>query len=65
MTPHSFLIRRCTENPNAWAVVLLWDDGDETDIHSLKVTAATAGRALDLALNTDLVRPGDTLTLQA
>ena len=59
----NFRLRRCNGNTDAWMIVLMRDDGQESEIAHCCVTGMTPGDALNTALRTELFQPGDTLQI--
>ena len=59
----TFRLRRCNGNKDAWMIVLMRDDGQESEIAHCCVTGMTPGDTLDIALRTELFQPGDTLQI--
>jgi hypothetical protein len=59
----TFRLRRCNGNKDAWMIVLMRDDGQESELVVYSVTGLTPGDALSSALRTILVQPGDTVQI--
>ena len=59
----TFRLRRCTANTDAWMIVLMRDDGQESEIAHCCVTGIRPGDALNSALRAELFQPGDTLQI--
>jgi len=55
----TFRLRRCNGNKDAWMIVLMRDDGQESGLISCSVTGMTPGDTLNTALWTELFQPGD------
>jgi hypothetical protein len=59
----TFRLRRCNGDKNAWLIILMRVDGQESELFVCSVTGMTPGDALNSALRTELVQPGDTLQI--
>ena len=59
----TFRLRRCNGNKDAWLVILMRADGQESEIAHYCVTGISPGDALNSALRTELVHPGDTIQI--
>ena len=59
----TFRLRRCNGNKDKWMIVLMRVDGQESELIACSVTDMTPGDALNSALRTELVQPGDTLQI--
>ena len=59
----TFRLRRCNGNKDAWMIVLMRDDGQESELIVCSVTGMTPGDTLNTALRTELFQPGDTLQI--
>ncbi len=57
----TFRLRRCNGNKDKWMIVLMRYDGQESELIVCSVTGMTPGDALNSALQTELVQPGDTI----
>ena len=57
----TFRLRRCNGNKDAWLIILMRADGQESEIADCCVTGMTPGDALNSALRTELVQPGNTI----
>ena len=55
----TFRLRRCNSNKDAWIIVLMRDDGQESELIGCSVTGMTPGDTLNTALWTELFQPGD------
>jgi len=59
----TFRLRRCNGNKDLWIIVLMRDDGQESELIGCSVTGMTPGDTLNTALWTELFQPGDTLQI--
>ena len=59
----TFRLRRCNANKDAWVIVLMRDDGQESEIAHCCVTGMTPGDTLNTAVRTELFQPDDTLQI--
>ena len=57
----TFRLRKCKGNKDAWMIVIMRDDGQESELIVCSVTGISPGDALNSALRTELVHPGDTI----
>ena len=57
----NFRLRRCNGNKDAWLIILMRVDGQESEIAHCCITGIRPGDALNSALRTELVHPGDTI----
>lgn len=59
MENRRFRLRPCHGNVDAWIVVLIRHDGEESELYSACAAGLSAGGAIDKATRCKLLRHGD------
>ena len=60
--PKNLILRRCKGNRNAWIVIMLRPDGQESGLGYSRVTGLSPEGAFWNALEQGLIRPDDSVT---